>query len=328
MRPIVPATIAVAALGLVTVFAGSADAAPLQCADLRIDQLTHGVPVFDVADMDISPDEQAIIWVGAAGYRHFIGLDGPEPTPAGRHDGTDWWGTINPQLLEDESIVGINWTPTSAGYWMFTSLGRVFPFGDAGFFGDLEQLDVVPTLPVKGGVATLAGDGYWLFAEDGGIFAFGSAGFYGSVPGALAGIGSQLAAPIVGMAPSTSGSGYTMVGADGGMFAFGDAPFLGSLPGMGITPAEPVVDMIASPGGYLQIGADGGAFLFGDAQFQGSIPFAAMCGQLSYWPGVGDVSVSGLDFQNADVLATNDGYILSDSQGWAYRFGEAVEVPR
>ncbi len=328
MRSILRAFVAVAVLGLMTVSGGPAGAAPLLCTDLRIDQLTHGVPVFDVTDMDISPDEKAIMWVGAAGYRHFIGLDGAEPAPANRFDGTDWWGTINPQLLGGETVVGVTWTPTSAGYWMFTSLGRVLPFGDAGFFGDLEEMDVVPALPVRGGVATLAGDGYWLFGEDGGIFAFGSAEFHGSVPGALAGTGSQLAAPIVGMAPSASGEGYAMVGADGGMFAFGDAPFLGSLPGLGVVPAEPVVDMIATPGGYLQVGADGGAFLFGDAQFQGSIPFAAMCGELSYWPGVGEVSVSGLDFQNADVLATNDGYILSDSQGWAYRFGEAVEVPR
>ncbi|MEZ5281543.1 MAG: hypothetical protein R2770_13865 [Acidimicrobiales bacterium] len=305
-----------------------AAAAPLQCADLRLDQLTHGVPVFDVTDMAIAPDETVVMWVGAAGYRHFIGLSGAEPAPAARFDGTAWWGTINPILADGESIVGISWTATSQGYWMFTSAGRVFPFGDAGFFGDLEQLDVVPALPVKGGVATVAGDGYWLFAEDGGIFAFGAAGFHGSVPGALAGTGAQLAAPIVGMAPSSTGEGYTMVGADGGMFAFGDAPFMGSLPGMGVTPDEPIVDMIASPGGYLQLGADGGTFLFGNAQFQGSIPFGASCGRISYWPGVGAVSLSGLDFLGADVLATNDGYILTDTQGWAYRFGEAVEVPR
>ena len=119
-----------------------------------------------------------------------IGLSGAEPAPAARFDGTAWWGTINPILADGESIVGISWTATSQGYWMFTSAGRVFPFGDAGFFGDLEQLDVVPALPVKGGVATVAGDGYWLFAEDGGIFAFGAAGFHGSVPGALAGTGA------------------------------------------------------------------------------------------------------------------------------------------
>ena len=44
-----------------------------------------------------------------------------------------------------------------------------------------------------------------------------------------------------------------------------------------------------------------GTFAFGAAGFEGSIPFLASCGRLSYWPGVGEIWLSGFDFVSADV---------------------------
>ena len=337
---------ALAVGGVAAAMPVTAAEAPLTCGDLSADMSHPGVPVPTVVDIAVSPDEDEVLWVGYIGDRHMEDADGRMdtlPGPAARHDGTDWWNGIRPHLTRsndgdtsddadalrrgDERVVGSAFTATGGGHFLFTSYGRVLPFGDAAFHGDLESLSIEPDLPVVGAATTPSGDGYWLFAEDGGLFAFGDAPFHGSVPEVLGPIGATLAAPIVGMAATPDGSGYSMVGADGGMFAFGSAPFLGSLPGMNVTPAEPVVDMIASPGGYLQLGADGGTFAFGAAGFEGSIPFLASCGRLSYWPGVGEIWLSGFDFVSADVLATNDGYLITDDHGHTYRFGRGTQIP-
>lgn len=323
------------------VVATAPGAAALSCAELGFVQYAHGVPVPDVVDVAITPDEGSLVFVGRRGHHQ---VDDPHPSyvgaPASRLGSVDWMDGIAPDLVRtddrsvaddaeaarrgNEEIRGLSLTPTGLGFWMFSSYGRVFPFGDAVWFGDLESLAIEPDLPVAGGVATTTGAGYWLFAGDGGIFAFGDAAYHGSVPEVLPGV--VLDAPVVAMAPSPTGDGYSLVAADGGMFTFGDAPFLGSLPGIGVVPVEPVVDMIAAPSGYVQMGADGGTFVFGAGAFAGSIPMAHQCGRLSYWPGVGEASVSGFDFVAVDVLATADGYVVTDTGGWTYLFGRAVEL--
>jgi len=316
-------------------------AAALTCGGLQFEHIELGVPIPQPIDVAVSADEAYMVWVGARGDIHLRNAPGGlDLSPAPRFGSTDWFDGLRPDLVtttdadpsddaeairrSNETIVGMSMTPTSAGLWMFSSYGRVFPFGDATWLGDLEQLSVEPALPVTGGAATTAGDGYWMFGDDGGLFAFGGAAFHGSVPGALG--GAPLAAPIVGMAPSASDGGYMMVAADGGTFAFGDVVYRGSLPGLDVVPTEPIVGTIATSGGYFQLGADGGTFLFGSAGFVGSIPFAASCGRLSYWPGIGDASLSGRDFVSAHVLATGDGYVLTDDLGWTYTFGRATTI--
>ncbi|MHB1505056.1 MAG: hypothetical protein ACYCTL_13810 [Acidimicrobiales bacterium] len=202
-------------------------------------------------------------------------------------------------------IVGITAAPSGKGYWLVGADGGVFAFGDAGFYGSLPGLGIIPAAPIVGITAAPSGKGYWLVGADGGVFAFGDAGFYGNVRDGvprvalLASSNAQgyvlpsstgieepesdsaasplatpmpLAAPISGAAPALGGDGYWLVGADGGVFAFGDAGFYGSLPGLGITPAAPIVGITAAPSGkgYWLVGADGGVFAFGDAGFYGS----------------------------------------------------------
>ena len=106
------------------------------------------------------------------------------------------------------------------GYWLVSSDGGVFSFGDAKFFGSTGALML--NKPIIAMAPTKTGKGYWLVATDGGIFAFGDATFFGST-GAL-----TLNRPIVGMTATPFGKGYWLVASDGGVFAFGDAQFSGS----------------------------------------------------------------------------------------------------
>jgi hypothetical protein len=105
-------------------------------------------------------------------------------------------------------------------YWLASTDGGVFTFGDGAFGGSLAGHDL--NAPIVGIAATPTGDGYWLAAADGGVFAFGDATFAGSITR------HHLNAPIVGITRTWDGDGYWLAGRDGGVFGFGDAGFLGS----------------------------------------------------------------------------------------------------
>jgi hypothetical protein len=200
------------------------------------------------------------------------------------------------------------WGQGSAGFYVATTTGRVYGYGDAAAPG---QSSVSP--PVKwetpfalnSGIldleSTPTGDGVWLVAGDGGIFTFGDAAFFGST-GDL-----RLNKPIVGMAATPTGRGYWLVASDGGIFTFGDAAFLGSTGAMRLN--QPIVGMAAttSGGGYWLVASDGGIFTFGDAVFLGSTgnirlnkPITAMA-----------------------RMPRSDGYWLVASDGGIFTFGDA-----
>ena len=66
-------------------------------------------------------------------------------------------------------------TPDGAGYWVASSTGGVYPFGDAHSYGSMSGIAL--NAPIVSMAATPSGDGYWLVAADGGIFSFGDAAF-------------------------------------------------------------------------------------------------------------------------------------------------------
>jgi len=58
--------------------------------------------------------------------------------------------------------------PDGQGYWLVSSDGGVFTFGDAGFHGSVAGSAL--NTPIVGMASTRDGQGYWLVASDGGIF--------------------------------------------------------------------------------------------------------------------------------------------------------------
>jgi len=197
-----------------------------------------------------------------------------------------------------DPIVAIFGSATGHGYWLISSAGGVFQFGDAHYYGSLG--DVSLKYPIVGMTATSSDKGYTLIDSRGALFPFGDAvaakpsasptpysptvataasatgglwevsatgtvtphggaGFYGDLSGV------HLADPIVGMAGSATGHGYWLVGSEGGVFSFGDAHFHGSLGGVHVN--CPIVGITATPtgNGYTLIDSHGGLFPFGDA---------------------------------------------------------------
>ena len=195
-------------------------------------------------------------------------------------------------------VVGTASTPSGNGYWKVSSIGGVFTYGDAGFFGSMGGHPL--NQPIVGMAATADGGGYWLVAADGGVFSFGDAPFAGSMGG------RPLNQPIVGIADDPATGGYWEVAGDGGVFSF-DAPFFGSTGNIHLN--QPVVAMsgTADGGGYWFVAADGGVFAYGDAPFEGST------GNLRLNRPVSSMVTS------ADGL----GYLLVASDGGIFAFGDA-----
>jgi len=160
-------------------------------------------------------------------------------------------------------------TPGGNGYWVFTTRGRVFRFGDAPDIGSLAHLAL--DQPIVDAVSTPSGLGVYMIGLDGGVFALGDATFAGSVPQVLPGV--ELAEPVVGIVPDPDGLGYWLVAADGGVFAF-NAQFNGSIPGVlepGTSLRAAVNGMATYGDGYLLIASDGGIFNFSSSPFSGSL---------------------------------------------------------
>ena len=226
------------------------------------------------------------------------------------------------------------------GYWLVSSSGGVFSYGDAPFAGSGQGMSKAP---IVGIASTPDGKGYWLAASDGGLFSFGDANFKGSMGG------TRLNAPIVGVDSTPDGGGYWEVASDGGLFGFGDAQFLGSPAAIHLN--DPVVGMAPTPDGrgYWLVATDGGVFAYGDAQFLGSpaaihlndpiVGMAPTPDGGGYWlvatdGGVfayGDAAFEGspsqlhLAHSVVGMLATPDGsgYWLIGSDGGVFTYGDA-----
>ena len=96
-------------------------------------------------------------------------------------------GATSPQAITAPSA--------GEGYWVASSGGQVFAYGDAPFYGSVGA--TVLNKPVVAMAATPDDGGYWLVASDGGIFNYGDANFYGSTGGIT------LNKPVVGIASAS-----------------------------------------------------------------------------------------------------------------------------
>jgi subtilisin family serine protease len=156
-------------------------------------------------------------------------------------------------------IVGSAERPDGLGYWLVSSAGEVFSFGDARSYRSSAKF--YASEPVVGIAATPNGKGYWLVAQNGRVVAYGNARSYRSTAKFYA------TEPVVGIAATPDGKGYWLVDKNGKVFAYGDAHFYGSATKYHL--AKPIVGIAATSDGrgYWLAAADGRVFAFGDATF-------------------------------------------------------------
>jgi hypothetical protein len=224
-----------------------------------------------------------------------------------------YYGSVPGTGAKLSNAVGMVSTPNQAGYYIFTTTGAVYAFGNATYRGGSPA----GVNNVVGFALRPQGDGYWMAGADGGIFAYG-APYKGNShqidPAKPAGGANSFVPnkPIVGIASTKSGNGYWMVGADGGIYSFGDAPYLGSLGSVALNSPIVAIEPSVTGNGYWLVAADGGIFAYGDAAFYGSLANVHLVGPI--------VSM--------ERTPSGKGYWMLGSDGGVFAFGDAKYAGR
>lgn len=204
--------------------------------------------------------------------------------------GTLSLGSLASRHVRSTSIVGMAATSDGRGYWLASSAGRAYAFGDAAKTGAHAHGQ-----RVKGIVADPRG-GYWLYTSSGSVYGGAGARTYGSASSRR----------IVGMASTPDGRGYWLVSSSGSVYPFGDA---------GRTALEvhrALAGIAADPrGGYWLFTSTGNVFRGGGARSFGSlgarrVRTSSVVGMGSSWDG--------------------EGYWLVSSSGRVYAFGDAAKL--
>ncbi|GAA0989315.1 hypothetical protein GCM10009555_073020 [Acrocarpospora macrocephala] len=176
-------------------------------------------------------------------------------------------------------IVDAAATRTGNGYWLASSTGQIFPYGDAkpyptikagitaitttddgllltDAFGRVFAPGKKPTRSPEGYSGRFIDieatkDGYWLLTSAGQIH--GTAPWHGNA--------TTFDAAIVAMSATPTGKGYVLLDKTGHVYAFGDAKHLGDLP----TGSPEAADIAHTTNGYTIITKTGTTHSFGNS---------------------------------------------------------------
>jgi len=122
-------------------------------------------------------------------------------------------GSIRPTAHLGQ-VVGIAPIANGVGYYLVTSIGAVYAFGHARYFGGITAPGGPP---IVGMAPTPDGLGYYLLTANGAVLTYGDAPM-------LPPTGPVGGSPVVGIAATADGQGYWVDTAGGGVEGFGDAP--------------------------------------------------------------------------------------------------------
>jgi hypothetical protein len=180
-------------------------------------------------------------------------------------------------------IAALTATKSGAGYWQVATDGAVFSWGDAHYYGGVNNAGPRGTTALSAGDAvtamarTASGNGYWILTKTGAVFTFGDAAYRGGVNNVNGGNALSAGDAAVSIATTSTGNGYWILTKTGAVFTFGDAAYRGGINNdNGVNaltiPGDSGVSLAASPtgNGYWAASALGGTFTFGP-QFYGTV---------------------------------------------------------
>ncbi len=194
------------------------------------------------------------------------------------------------------SIVQMVTTPSGHGYYLVSSFGGVFSYGDATWYGSIAGRHLrTQTVALA---VTPSGKGYYLLTRAGNVFAFGDARFRGSTAARLG------TPPLAGIGLTPDGRGYWLVSIRGNIFSFGNARFHGS-PAWKVTSVTEFAPTWSGQG-YWVVNATGKLFCYGDAAFHGSLAGVAPAPVIAFVPTPG-----------------GGGYWMATTKGHVFNFGNA-----
>ncbi len=194
------------------------------------------------------------------------------------------------------NIVQMVMTPSGHGYYLVSSFGGVFSYGDATWYGSIAGRHLhTPTVALA---VTPSGKGYYLVTRAGNVFAFGDARFRGSTAARLG------TPPLAGIGLTPDARGYWLVSTRGNIFSFGNARFHGS-PAWKVTSVTEF-SPTSSGNGYWVVTATGKLFRYGDAAFHGSLAGEAPAPVIAFVP-----------------TPDGGGYWIATTKGHVFNFGNA-----
>jgi hypothetical protein len=215
--------------------------------------------------------------------------------------GTAWYGSPSASRYRGSSVTGMAASSDGKGYWLVTTAGSVFAYGDA------RRLAVPRHTGVIKGIVTAPRGGYWLYTAQGNVYPTRGTTWYGSpVSRGFRGFRGFRGASIVGMAGTPDGHGYWLVTNTGRVYAFGDARRVSAR-----YRGRSIAGIVAAPRGFWLYSAQGAVI--------------ASAGAIVYG------SPTGSRYRGSSVVgmtATGDGkgYWLVTSAGTAYTYGDAIPL--
>ncbi|MER5643715.1 M23 family metallopeptidase [Streptosporangium sp. NPDC002524] len=185
-------------------------------------------------------------------------------------------------------------TAGGGGYWLLTSAGQVYAYGNAPYKGGSptgysQEIVAIAAMPDAQGYVMVSaagqvyaygsavhrggaptgytgrfvdvemtpdGGGYWLLTSAGQVYAYGNAQYWGGSP-------TGFSRAVVAMSPTRDGQGYVMVSKAGEIYAYGSARYTGGSP-PGITgEISDVSYRTDGAHGYVMISTGGGHYAYG-----------------------------------------------------------------
>ena len=171
------------------------------------------------------------------------------------------------------SIMAVVTDNGTGGYWLVSSLGQVFTYGAANYYGGSPSTLVAKHNyfgdSVSAMVSTPSGHGYWLLTNYGTVFAYGDALMWATT---TSGLGNSPYNWYSGITAAPAGGGFWLVRMNGTTYASGATPY----GNQGLSsPGNYFVAMADSTndGGYILMNLSGQNYAFGNAQHSTNDPY-------------------------------------------------------
>lgn len=158
-------------------------------------------------------------------------------------------------------IVDAKVTANDAGYWLLSSAGQIYAYGNAPYKGGSPA---GYTGEIVAMAATPDGQGYVMVSSAGQIYAYGTAGYFGGSPAGYSG-------NFVDVEMTPDGGGYWLLTSAGQIYAYGNAQYYGGSP-TGFDRAIVAMSRTADGGGYVMVSKTGQVYAYGNAAYMGGSP--------------------------------------------------------
>ncbi len=175
---------------------------------------------------------------------------------------TEYLGSVR-SLRPNGQIVAIKATAGNKGYWLVSSTGFIYTFGNAHNYGQPAVKKKKINGFITGFAVTSDGKGYWLVSSTGVVYAFGDAHRFGQL------FRKKHIGKPIGIIGATTNRGYWIITSSGMVYQFGKVRNYGSIKPKTLKGIVTGGAVAAGNKGYWLVSSTGVVYAFGDAHNYG-----------------------------------------------------------